>query len=183
MAVVIAVQQFFRTFGGTVGLAQLGAVLESRVRRNLRHNAPDLLNQIGKALKSVAVIDEFGGEYQNLIKNAYSDGIKWCFISLLPWLSIGAILSLFLKNIDWKAKELEMGENKEADNNKNDNDLSPPEESSSSNNNHTQQPPPQSSSSPNFARRVLEMSILYQLGRKLWAKKKSSNNDNNNAVV
>lgn len=109
LAIVVATNLFFRSFGGTIGLAQLSAVMYSRVRSyitdqyNSGNITGDQVFQITAALSSIE--SSSGGilslpqQLQNVITSAFKDGIRWAFFSLLPWMGIAFVLSLFLSII------------------------------------------------------------------------------------
>jgi hypothetical protein len=40
------------------------------------------------------------GVLRDVITEAFKDGLRWAFFSLLPWLAIAAIMSFFLSTID-----------------------------------------------------------------------------------
>lgn len=59
--------------------------------------------QISTSLNSVG--SEFGGifslpaELRQVVTDAFRDGLRWAFISLLPWLGIAWVLCLFLPKV------------------------------------------------------------------------------------
>ena len=56
---------------------------------------------------------------QTVVKNAFRNGVRWSFVSLIPWLGIGCIVSIFLSRIadsDKEGEETEVGQNKEGRN-------------------------------------------------------------------
>jgi len=56
-----------------------------------------LLNSGG--LSSVTSLDGFPSSVQSVIRNAFLDGVRWSFVSLIPWLGVGTVLSVFLSKI------------------------------------------------------------------------------------
>ena len=50
-------------------------------------------------LTSVTSLDGLPGAVQDVIRNAFRDGVRWGFVSLLPWLGVGTVLSVFLSRI------------------------------------------------------------------------------------
>lgn len=105
VAIVTSLNIFFRTFGGTVGLAQCGTVLNAKVRSYLMSLSPSQVSDLqGSSLSPVGLsslqsIADLPPDVQNLVKDAFRNGIKWCFISLIPWTALAAIAVLFLSNI------------------------------------------------------------------------------------
>jgi hypothetical protein len=109
IAIVVATNLFFRSFGGTIGLAQLSAVMYSRVRSYIANQVTsgsitgEQALQISAALSSV---DASGGgifslpqSLQDVVTSAFRDGLRLAFFSLLPWLGIAFVLNLFLSRI------------------------------------------------------------------------------------
>ena len=95
------------TLGGTIGLAQLGAVLQTRVRRSLIISFASLTSaqmaQLAAALSaatdSLGAINDLDPDLREVVQLAYRDGCRWAFISLIPWCAIAFVLSLFLRII------------------------------------------------------------------------------------
>ncbi|KAH9950575.1 MFS general substrate transporter [Amylocystis lapponica] len=123
IAVVSALGLFFRALGGTIGLAQCGAVLNAKVRSYLLDLAssglisPSEASALSQAASSSAAslqsINTLPPEVQTLVRDAFRSGSRWCFISLIPWTGISVILTLFLSNIrdtDREAREARQDE-------------------------------------------------------------------------
>ncbi|KIK69465.1 hypothetical protein GYMLUDRAFT_648710 [Collybiopsis luxurians FD-317 M1] len=108
VAIVSALILFFRSLGGTIGLAQCGAVLNARVRsyilRAIRNGEipPAVAAGIGQfsgsggSLQSIKLLPPAA---QDIVKEAFRDGVRWCFISLVPWTAVAFFLTIFLSNI------------------------------------------------------------------------------------
>ena len=108
VAIVVASNLFFRTAGGTIALAQLAAVLNARVRAgitSLIYSGVLSLQDVQAIGEKSSSIDSLGGinnlppDVRQYVKAAFSDGLKWAFISLIPWCGIATILVLFLSMI------------------------------------------------------------------------------------
>ena len=109
VAIVVATNLFFRSFGGTIGLAQLSAVMYSKVRSYISDRVADgtiSLEQAGLLSESLRSVDSAQGgifglpkELQDVVGAAFKDGLRWAFFSMLPWLVISFVLCLFLSNI------------------------------------------------------------------------------------
>lgn len=109
VAVVVASNLFFRNAGGTIGLAQLSAVMYSKVRSYISHQVyagnitPAQAGQIAQALGSVRTLQgdntNLPDELKTVITDAFREGIRWAFFSLLPWLFVGWVMSFFLSII------------------------------------------------------------------------------------
>ncbi|KAI0058079.1 MFS general substrate transporter [Artomyces pyxidatus] len=105
VAVVTALILFFRSFGGTVGLAQCGAVLNGKVTAYLKSlvesgaiSASDAssLQLSGSNLGSIGSIQALPTSLQQYVKNGFQEGTRWAFISLIPWAGVAVIITLFL---------------------------------------------------------------------------------------
>jgi len=108
VAVVMASNLFFRTAGGAIGLAQLAAVLNARVRAeitSLIYSGTLSLEDMRAIGEKSSSIDSLGGinnlppAVRQYVKAAFADGLKWAFISLIPWCGIATVLVLFLSMI------------------------------------------------------------------------------------
>lgn len=53
----------------------------------------------GADVSSVQSIDSFPPELQAVVRDAFREGSRWAFISLIPWAGVAVISSLFLSNI------------------------------------------------------------------------------------
>lgn len=62
-----------------------------------------LLNSGG--LTSVTSLDGLPSAVQTVIRDAFLDGVRWSFVSLIPWLGLGCVLSVFLSRISDSDKE------------------------------------------------------------------------------
>ncbi|KAF9224680.1 MFS general substrate transporter [Gyrodon lividus] len=110
IAITNAMLLFFRSLGGTVGLAQCFTVMSAKVNsyivNQIRNGAlsgsdlvtlASLLNSGG--LDSVTSLDGLPTIVQTVIRDAFRNAVRWSFISLLPWLSLATVLSVFLSKI------------------------------------------------------------------------------------
>ncbi|KIK40315.1 hypothetical protein CY34DRAFT_24883 [Suillus luteus UH-Slu-Lm8-n1] len=110
VAVTNALLLFFRAFGGTVGLAQCFTVMNAKVNsyilgqiRSGTISASDLdvleaLYNSG-GLGSIQSLDGLPPVVQQIIRDAFRNGVRWSFISLIPWAGLAVMLSLFLSKI------------------------------------------------------------------------------------
>jgi hypothetical protein len=48
---------------------------------------------------SIQTIDTLPQDVQEAIRNAYRNGTRWAFISLIPWCGLAVFLTLFLSKI------------------------------------------------------------------------------------
>ena len=109
----------FRSFGGTVGLAQCAAVLNGKVTSAIARllasgvlsadEAAAVARAAAAGMDSLASIDALPAAVQALVRDAFRQGTRWAFISLVPWAGLAFVASLFLARIpdaDAKAEEV-----------------------------------------------------------------------------
>ncbi len=115
-----------RSLGGTIGLAQCSTVLNSKVRHyfnNLPQSTLDSLSSSGNTdalntlssstLDSVSAIDALPPDLQQVVRDAFQYGVRWSFISLIPWTGVAFLLALRLSRIS--AEKSVVGVDKEED--------------------------------------------------------------------
>ncbi|KAI0699560.1 major facilitator superfamily domain-containing protein [Cytidiella melzeri] len=108
-AAVSGLLLFFRALGGTIGLAQCGAVLNGKVSSyiatvarsgglsNADAQAVSLSSAAG--LNSVNGIDNLPADVQQIVRDAFRQGTRYAFISLIPWCAVAFIAVLFMSRI------------------------------------------------------------------------------------
>ncbi|KAI0070022.1 MFS general substrate transporter [Panus rudis PR-1116 ss-1] len=121
VAIVAALTLFFRSFGGTVGLAQCGAVLNGKVTHYINElvrsgaisgaAAQAFAGATASGLSSTQSIQSLPPEIQTLVKDAFREATRWCFISLIPWSGLSFIGTLFLSSIQDRARKRVTGVN------------------------------------------------------------------------
>lgn len=110
VAVTNALLLFFRALGGTIGLAQcftvMNAKVDSYIVGQIQSGAVSGsdLNTLealysGGGLDSMQSLEGLPPAVQQIIRDAFRDGVRWSFISLIPWAGLAVILSLFLSKI------------------------------------------------------------------------------------
>ncbi|KAG8840547.1 hypothetical protein FRB91_005948, partial [Serendipita sp. 411] len=122
VAIVVTSNLFFRTAGGTVGLAQLYAVMYSRVRRYITQQAVKGVissQEVGQIVSALSNVGNTHGGNNNSNGNgsgsggildlperlkevatlAFRDGLQWAFWSLIPWLVVAFVMCCFLSRI------------------------------------------------------------------------------------
>jgi len=110
ISIVQGLQLFFRTLGGTIGLTQCATIMNAKVRTGIielaKNGTLSLSDLAGvspsasaSGVGSIQQIESLPGPASEAIRNVYRDGVRWAFISLIPWVAISAILSVFLSNI------------------------------------------------------------------------------------
>ncbi|KAI0745351.1 MFS general substrate transporter [Earliella scabrosa] len=118
VAVVSALTLFSRALGGTVGLAQCGAVLNGKVTSYITslvssgrlspEAASSLADGVSEGISSVQSIDSLPPEVQALVKDAFQQGTRWAMISLIPWAGLSFLTTIWLSSIrdtDREARE------------------------------------------------------------------------------
>ncbi|KAG8215957.1 major facilitator superfamily domain-containing protein [Butyriboletus roseoflavus] len=112
-------------FGGTVGLAQCFTILNAKVNGDIASQLSSLvaagtltasdiaalaslLNSGG--LSSVTSLDGLPSVVQEVVRDAFRDGVRWGFVSLVPWLGVGCVVSVFLSRIADSEKKEKDGE-------------------------------------------------------------------------
>ncbi|KAK1230454.1 hypothetical protein PQX77_006464 [Marasmius sp. AFHP31] len=123
VAVVAALSLFFRSLGGTVGLAQCGAVLNAKARAYIAaaiasgRIPPEFASSFGSQytgnIGSLKSINELPQAMQVVVREAFRDGVRWCFISLVPWAAVAFLLTLYLSDIPDSESQGKMSERKE----------------------------------------------------------------------
>lgn len=110
VAVTNALLLFFRAFGGTVGLAQCFTVMNAKVNSyivgqirsgTLSASDLDVLEALYNSggIGSIQSLDGLPPVVQQIIRDAFRNGVRWSFISLIPWAGLAVMLSLFLSKI------------------------------------------------------------------------------------
>ncbi|KAG8941281.1 hypothetical protein FRC04_004643 [Tulasnella sp. 424] len=109
VAAVVSMNLFFRTAGGTIGLAQLSAVLDTKVKSYITGviESPSLTpeqkaqigNLFGGSLDSIQNILSLPDDTRTIVQDAFRHACRLSFISLIPWCVISAVLCLFLTTI------------------------------------------------------------------------------------
>ncbi|KAG1752025.1 major facilitator superfamily domain-containing protein [Suillus lakei] len=110
VAVTNALMLFFRALGGTAGLAQCFTVMNAKVNSYIVEQIQsgaisgsdlDVLEALYNSggLNSIQSLDGLPSVVQQIIRDAFRNGVRWSFISLIPWAGLAVILSLFLSKI------------------------------------------------------------------------------------
>ncbi|KAG8930724.1 hypothetical protein FRC01_002374, partial [Tulasnella sp. 417] len=110
VAAVVSMNLFFRTAGGTIGLAQLSAVLDTKVKSYITalvissnsltpQQKAQIANLFGGSLNSIQNILSLPDDTRTIVQDAFRHACRWSFISLLPWCVVSAVLCFFLSTI------------------------------------------------------------------------------------
>ncbi|WP_302397130.1 MDR family MFS transporter [Eggerthella sinensis] len=89
---------YIREVGATLGSSVIGALFTSRLADQLA-GAGEALASIGLSANSItpAIVAQLPTDIQLLVQNAYHDALVPIFLYLAPFLLVGAVLLLFLK--------------------------------------------------------------------------------------
>ncbi|KAI0064182.1 MFS general substrate transporter [Artomyces pyxidatus] len=108
VAVVTAMTLFFRSLGGTVGLAQCAAVLNAKIKTYIQSlvtsgalssSDASTLELTGSSLTSLGGINSLSAQLQQFVRDGYQNGTRWAFISLIPWAGVAFLMTLVLSNV------------------------------------------------------------------------------------
>jgi len=108
----------FRNLGGTVGLAQLSAILESKIRGYIRElltrgeltskDAEIIFSSLNTVSgRSGGGLNDLPNGLRNIVIEAYKSGTSDAFLSLVPWCGVGLVLCAFLHDIRDPRQETE----------------------------------------------------------------------------
>jgi len=104
VAVVESLQLFFRVLGGTVGVAQCATVLNAKVKASIKELVLSGLvppsTSFSNSVGSLGNINSLPGPVAIAIKDAFRNGTRWAFISLIPWTGIAVFMTVFLSKIE-----------------------------------------------------------------------------------
>lgn len=96
----------FQGFGGTIGLAQAAAVLNSKVTQYIAARVKsgaispaDAQLLAASSVSSVTSIASLPSDLRIVVQDAFRDGTRWLFISLIPWAGVTIIMTLLLSRI------------------------------------------------------------------------------------
>lgn len=116
IAIVTSLVTFFRAFGGIIGLAIMSSVVNNKVVSAL---SPYFTSGFSSSsIDSLSSIQSLPPEILALVQNAFSDGIRWAYIALLPFACISAIGSFFLREVKIERSEEERTESERRRNGK-----------------------------------------------------------------
>ncbi len=86
---------FFRSLGGAIGSAALGAILTNRLKANLPHN----LSGSGMSMSDTSAIHALPVSVQHVILNAFTKSIDTVFLIAASMTAVGFFLTFFLKEV------------------------------------------------------------------------------------
>ncbi|OJA11790.1 hypothetical protein AZE42_13064 [Rhizopogon vesiculosus] len=110
IAIINALMLFFRALGGTAGLAQCSTVMNAKVNSyivgqiesgTISGSDLDILAALYSSggLTSIMSLEGLPPTVQQIIRDAFRNGVRWSFVSLIPWAGLAVFLFLFLSKI------------------------------------------------------------------------------------
>ncbi|KAL2203374.1 major facilitator superfamily transporter [Sarocladium strictum] len=111
-AVLTGLRNFMRTIGGAAGLTISGAILSNTLAQELSHLPfidSDALKQLSSSAYGINNSD-FSSEEQEIILNAYMQGLRYVFIFYAVSAGIATLLSLGVGNTDLNRKKADTSE-------------------------------------------------------------------------
>ena len=92
--------QFFRSIGGTVGVAAFGALLNARVSARLvASGLPSVGAREGNLLSSPAAIAQLPDAVRTVVRVALADAVTWVFGMAVPVAMVAFVLSWLLREV------------------------------------------------------------------------------------
>ncbi|KZS91099.1 MFS general substrate transporter [Sistotremastrum niveocremeum HHB9708] len=110
IAIVEALITFFTNLGGTISLALCATVMNTRVNRYLSDlvsagtvstvDAKALSQLSSGSIASIQAINALPPDVAAQVREAFRQGTRWAFISLVPWAATAFVASLFLSELE-----------------------------------------------------------------------------------
>ena len=98
LAIVTSLVSFFRCLGGIFALTIMSSVVNNKVSSALSSILPPGTS-VSSSLDSLNAISSLPPRILVIVKNAFSDAIRWAYIALLPFVCIAAASALFLGEV------------------------------------------------------------------------------------
>ncbi|CAB4919923.1 unannotated protein [freshwater metagenome] len=91
---------FFRSIGGTLGTAILGAVMTSQLTKNIETAIPGGSSiDVSAMTNAVSTIASLPAKLHDIVLVAYAGALSHIFIVAFPFMVAAFVLSLFLKEV------------------------------------------------------------------------------------
>jgi hypothetical protein len=97
LAIVTSIVTFFRCLGGILAITIMSSVVNNKISAALSSYFPSGLNS--SSLSSLSSIQSLPPFLLAIVQNTFADAIRWAYISLIPFTSIAAIGTLFLREV------------------------------------------------------------------------------------
>jgi hypothetical protein len=110
LAIVTSLVQFFRSLGGIIALTIMSSVVNNKVSQAF----PAVSGQTS-LYASLGDIQSLPPLVREQVQDVFSEGIRWAYIALLPFVCTAAISSFFLRDvkIERSSKDVARREQKE----------------------------------------------------------------------
>ena len=110
LAVVTSLVQFFRSLGGIIALTLMSSVVNNKVSQAFPATSGET-----SLYASLGDIQSLPPPVREQVQDVFSDGIRWAYIALLPFVCTAAISSFFLWDVkvERSLKEVARREQKE----------------------------------------------------------------------
>jgi hypothetical protein len=111
LGIATSANTFFRSIGGTVGVALFGSLYASRLTINIPEGVKQLAvtnplaligatpEKFGQLKNNTSVIAEFSPQLQAVIYQGFIDAFQVVFLAAAPLTAIGFVLALFLREV------------------------------------------------------------------------------------
>ena len=97
IAIVASIVMFFRCLGGVLALTIMSSIVNNKLSAALSEFFPSGLNS--SAINSLGLIQSLPPSVLALVQNAFSDAVRWAYIALIPFASLGVIGAVFLREV------------------------------------------------------------------------------------
>jgi len=97
IAIVTSIVMFFRCLGGVLALTIMSSIVNNKLSAALSAFFPSGLNS--SALNSLGLIQSLPPSVLALVQNAFSDAVRWAYIALIPFASLGVVGAVFLREV------------------------------------------------------------------------------------
>ena len=98
LAIVTSLVSFFRSLGGILALTIMSSVVNNKISDAFSSQLSSTSSS-ASSLSSIAAIDSLPQNVLALVRQAFSDAIRWAYVALLPFVCIAAISAFFLREV------------------------------------------------------------------------------------
>jgi EmrB/QacA subfamily drug resistance transporter len=102
LGVATATVSFFRSLGGAIGVAALGAVLAHRVTSHVLSGLARLgasTDQLGGSATSIPDVSKLPGPVASVVQHAYGSAVGTVFLASTPMMLVALVLILLIKEV------------------------------------------------------------------------------------
>lgn len=107
LAPVYSLVRFAMPFGGTLALTIMGSVFQNKMA--VYFGSSEVTGSLGKGFSlhnsaALGAIDQLSPEQKEQVRKTAADATMWAFVSIVPFLALALVASLFLGNV-WISKK------------------------------------------------------------------------------